>query len=117
MPIVWYGMENVLKPKWYMERTTEKDGITRFEVCQKIVQYPHHIFQAYLAVLNMLYLCDIPFGQFMCDETCLFSYKPLVSHSIMFSIGYFIYDLALIVFVIKDFTILGKQLIFHHLLS
>lgn len=44
MPIVWYGMENVLKPKWYMERTTEKDGITRFEVCQKIVQYPHHIF-------------------------------------------------------------------------
>ena len=62
MVVIWNLMEKVLQPKWYMAKTPEKDGITRFEVCQKINQYPHHIFQAYVALLNMLYLCDIPFG-------------------------------------------------------
>ena len=76
----------------------------------------HHIIQAYFATLNVLTLCDVPAGQFLCDEQCLLSYKPFVSHSIMFSLAYFIIEIVELKYYFKDTTKVGLQILVHHYL-
>ena len=78
------------------------------------MQITHHVIQIGLTGVNLLYLCDIPFGQLKCDHDCLLTYRPFVSHAIMFSLGYFIFDAFLLVFYFDDGSKTTKQLLIHH---
>ena len=52
----------------------------------------------------------------MCDKVCLLTYKPFVSHSIMFSLAYFIIEIFELKFYFKDTTKIGLQILVHHYL-
>lgn len=106
-------MENVFRPSWY----TKLEKKERVELVQTLNATAHHLTQVIIAIINILYLCDKVGGQFRCDSRCLLTYKPFVSHAGMFTLGYFAYDLIIILFVVRDKSAVTQQLIIHHVVS
>ena len=74
----------------------------------------HHVIQGYIAVINLYSLCDKSLGSIRCDKDCLLTYRPYVSHSIMFSQAFFLVDLFALLFVFTSNTKLGRQSLIHH---
>jgi len=93
---------------------TNEEGYARHFIVWYIMQMTHHVIQGYVSLLNLFTLCDKPLGSIRLYKECLLTYKPYVSHSIMFSQAYFIVDLFVLLFVFKSNTKLGKQSLVHH---
>ena len=95
--VIYFALEKYL-PKWY----EIKDKKDRLDVLQLLAGMVHHVAQVVIAVINITYLCDKVAGQFRCDQDCLLTYKPFVSHAGMITLGYFACDLGFMLFVTRD---------------
>ena len=113
---LFYVLLEKLQPKWYVAYGEKQDVYPRSYLTLCWMDNAHHIIQAVVATMNVMTLCDIPAGQFLCDEQCLLSYKPFVSHSIMFSLAYFIIEIVEIKYFFFDSSKITAQILVHHYL-
>lgn len=49
------------------------------------------------------------------EDSCFGVYRPEYSLSLMVTVGYFLHDLTIYLFLSKDFSALGMQSIYHHI--
>jgi hypothetical protein len=55
----------------------------------------HHLIVVSFSFYTLIYMCDRPFILLYVDEICLRTYRPFYSHTAMFTIGYFLFDLII----------------------
>ena len=109
--VIKYALDNSLRPKWYLQmEDKQKNAIVRM-----FNGNVHHILCFSIAVYHIIFQCE-PLGLVRQVEECMRVYKPSHGHGIVLSFSYFLYDTVMLVVVNKDFSKLGCQTIFHHVL-
>jgi len=95
----------VIRPKFARGHSTSKERIT--SIVNLNANF-HHLIIGGCTIYTIFAMCDRPFGMFKGDEMCLRTYKPFYSHSVIFTASYFLYDMIMQIFVLKDWSPLGK---------
>ena len=73
----------------------------------------HHLIATYFG-LRTAWRCGVV-PLLTSDESCFGVYRPEYSLSLMVTVGYFLHDLTIYLFLSKDFSPLGLQSIYHHI--
>lgn len=61
--------------------------------------------------------CDKPLDYLMMDEKCFRTYRPIYSQCLAITFGKFTFDFILQMTLTLDFSPLGMQMIFHHVVG
>ena len=71
----------------------KKDRKDKYGLIVLINANLHHLIVVSFAIYTLIYMCDKPFILLNVDEICLRTYRPYYSHTAMFTMGYFSFDL------------------------
>ena len=75
----------------------------------------HAVTVVIIAYLAMFKLCDDPTVSVYTSTECILKPRKLNYYSVQFSLGFFLYDFLLCFLLMRDFSALGIQMLFHHI--
>ena len=88
-------LKYIIKPDFFTSKKTEKD---KYLLIMLINGNLHHMVVIFGVLHTVFNMCDRPFGMFFGDEVCIRTYKPFYSHMIVYTAGYFLFDLIMQLF-------------------
>lgn len=114
--VCYYGidwlLQNILKPRLFLEMSRKDQA----DFLSRVTAQIHAVIATYLANNVIFKYCSSGLPLYV-DNQCFIQGGFYPTIVVIFSTGYIVFDLIIILFEIKDYSALGIQNIVHHFIS